>query len=140
MPVYSEHFHGVGCKRMEKPSRFQFGYHPSRWFKRGRSGARVYGIPENAGGWIHRVLRQRIWVRRDEVLDAGESFEGPRRTFYSFTYRTERDGTWVPAVRWDNWEGQDHADRYDETGLLKERVPWRDRPLPDVLKLVKMFR
>lgn len=87
-----------------------------------------------------RVVRQRIWVRRDEVLDAVEAFEGTRRTFYSYTYRTQHGDAWIPAVRWDDWEGQDHADRYDEAGVRRDRVPWRDRPLPDVLKLVKMFR
>ena len=86
-----------------------------------------------------RLVRQRIWVRRDEVLDALEAFEGARRTFYGYTYRTERKGIWIPTVRWDNWEGQDHVDRYDETGVPRDRLPWRDRPLADVLKLVKMF-
>lgn len=87
-----------------------------------------------------KVVRQRIWVRRDEVLDTVEAFEGARRSFYSYTYRTQREGAWIPTVRWDNWEGQDHADRYDERGVRKDRVSWRDRPLRDVLKLVKMFR
>lgn len=87
-----------------------------------------------------RVVRQRIWVRRDEVLDALEAFEGARRAFYSYTYRVQRDGAWIPTVRWDNWEGQDHVDRYDETGAPRDRLPWRERPLADVLKLVKMFR
>ena len=89
---------------------------------------------------MSKVVRQRFWVRRDEVLDAVEAFEGARRVFYSFTYRTGRDGVWIPTVRWDNWEGQDHVDRFDERGVLKDRGPWRDRPLPDVLKLIKMFR
>lgn len=89
---------------------------------------------------MSRVVRQRIWVRRDEVLDALEAFEGTRRTFYSYTFRTQRGVDWIPTVRWDNWEGQDHVDRYDETGVLKDRTPWRDRPLGDVLKLVKTFR
>ncbi len=74
------------------------------------------------------------------MLDALEAFDGPRRTFYSYTYRTSRKGTWTPTVRWDNWEGQDHVDRYDETGAPRDRLPWRDRPLSDVLNLVKMFR
>lgn len=87
-----------------------------------------------------RIVRQRIWVRRDEVLDAVEAYEGNRRTFYSYTFRTLHEGEWFPTVRWDNWEGQDHVDRYDETGVLRERMGWRDRPLADVLKLVKMFR
>ena len=87
-----------------------------------------------------RVVRQRIWVRRDELLDAVEAYEGTRRTFYSYTYRTQRDGNWIPTVRWDDWEGQDHVDRYDETGVLKDRTAWRPAILPDVLKLVKMFR
>lgn len=87
-----------------------------------------------------RIVRQRIWIRKDEVLDSVEGFEGPRRAFYSYTYRTARDGTWIPTVRWDNWEGQDHMDRYDERGALKDRRPWRDRPLGDMLKLVKTFR
>ncbi len=89
---------------------------------------------------MQRVVRHRIWVRRDEVLDAVESFEGTRCTFYSYTYRTQRKDTWIPTVRWDNWEGQDHVDRYDEQGLLKDRTSSRERPLPDVLKLVKTFR
>lgn len=87
-----------------------------------------------------RVVRQRVWVRRDEVVDALEVYEGARRTFYSYTYRVDRDGTWIPTVRWDNWEGQDHVDRYDETGAPRDRLPWRERPLAEVLKLVKMFR
>lgn len=89
---------------------------------------------------MSRLQRQRIWVRRGEVLDVVEAFNGDRRSFYSFTYRTHRDGEWIPTVRWDNWEGHDHVDRYDERGVLKDRVPWRERPMPDVLKLVKMFR
>jgi hypothetical protein len=32
------------------------------------------------------------------------------------------------------------VDRYDERGIIKDRAAWRDRPLADVLKLVKMFR
>lgn len=98
------------------------------------------GLTPHARSRVTRLVRQRIWVRRDEVLDALEAFEGSRRTFYSYTYRTERKGTWIPAVRWDSWEGQDHVDRYDETGVPRDRLPWRDRPLADVLKLVKMFR
>ena len=74
------------------------------------------------------------------MLDATEAFEGPRRTFYSYTYRTQRDGAWIPAVRWDNWEGQDHVDRYDERGVLKDRTAGRERPVADVLNLVKTFR
>jgi hypothetical protein len=89
---------------------------------------------------VSKVVRQRFWVRRDEVLDSVEAFDGARRVFYSFTYRTGRDGAWIPTVRWDNWEGQDHVDRYDERGIIKDRAAWRDRPLADVLKLVKMFR
>jgi len=92
------------------------------------------------GRVMTRVVRQRIWVRRDEVLDAVEAFDGTRRTFYGYTYRTMRDGSWFPTIRWDSWEGQDHVDRYDESGQLKDRVAWRDRPLADVLKLVKTFR
>ena len=87
-----------------------------------------------------RVIRQRIWVRRDEVLDTVEAFEGSRPTFYSYTYRTLRDGAWIPSIRWDDWEGQDHADRYDEQGVRTDRASWRARPLADVLKLVKAFR
>lgn len=87
-----------------------------------------------------RIVRQRIWIRRDEVLDAIEAYEGNRRSYYGYTYRTMNGGSWVPSVRWDSWEGQDHVDRFDEAGVLKDRLPWRDRPLTDVLKLVKMFR
>lgn len=89
---------------------------------------------------LTRVVRQRIWIRRDEVVDAVEAYEGNRRAFYGYTYRTLRGDSWIPSVRWDSWEGQDHVDRYDESGVLRDRLPWRDRPLADVLKLVKMFR
>ena len=108
--------------------------------KRAIHGEGFIGLTRHAATAVHRVVRQRIWVRRDEVLDAVESFEGTHRTFYSFTYRTQRGNAWFPTVRWDNWEGQDHADRYDEQGVLKDRIAWRERPLADVLKLVKTFR
>ena len=89
---------------------------------------------------MSRIVRQRIWLRKDEVLDAVEAFTGDRPSFYSYSYRIRRDGGWTPLIRWDNWEGQDHVDRYDETGVLRDRVPWRERPLPDVLKLLRLFR
>src|SRR3990172_3614695 len=53
-----------------------------------------------------RVVRQRIWVRRDEVLDAVEAYEGARRAFYGYTYRTLPSGSWLPAVRWGSWGGR----------------------------------
>lgn len=89
---------------------------------------------------MSRVVRQRIWLRKDEVLDALEAYDEGRRTYYSYTYRVRREATWSPLVRWDNWDGQDHADRYDEAGLHRQRTPTRERTLVEVLRIVKSFR
>jgi len=86
------------------------------------------------------IIEQRIVLKNDEVVDVLEVFDGDRREFFSYTYKIERRGEWRPCVRWDNWAGQPHIDRFDENGNLIEQKLSPERSLEEVLKIVKIFR
>ncbi len=88
------------------------------------------------------VLKQRIWVRRDEVIDAVEISDRSRLRFYSYTYRIQsRKGQWNTAIRWDNYEQNPHVDKYEAaTGVLLEQKTCREINLMEVIRLVTSFR
>lgn len=86
------------------------------------------------------VVRQKVFVRRDEYLMCLEILEGQRIRYFSYTYYVNHRGTWVPSVRWDNAEQQPHVDRYDENGSLLDQHPCREKNYREVLKLVQIFR
>ena len=86
------------------------------------------------------IKRTRIWMHRDEVIDAIEIMDGKRRRFYSYTYRTMGKSGWDNQVRWDNFEGQPHVDKYDSNGALIEQKSVQEKNLEEISKIVAIFR
>ena len=86
------------------------------------------------------IKRSRIWMHRDEVIDAVEITDGKRRRYYSYTYRTLGKNGWENQVRWDNFEGQPHVDKYDSNGALIEQMVVQEKTLEEVSKIVAIFR
>ncbi len=86
------------------------------------------------------IQRTRVWMHRDEVIDAIEITEGKRRRYYSYTYRTLGKNGWENQVRWDNFEGQPHVDKYDSNGALIEQKSVQEKSLEEVSKIVAIFR
>ncbi len=87
-----------------------------------------------------KAVRERIWIHRKEVLDSIEVFEKNKLEFYSYTYNVSIEGTWVPLVRFDNWEIGSHYDKYDENGSLISQKLCQQKALEDVAGLAKEFR
>lgn len=87
-----------------------------------------------------RIAKERIWVRRDEILDSIEIFENDKMQFYSYTYKVLMEDDWVPLVRFDNWEIGSHYDKYDENGSLMKQSTCPRKSLGNVAELVKEFR
>ena len=87
------------------------------------------------------VTTKRIWVHRNEVVDAVEVRDGERLRSYSYTYKyRERGSPWQPIVRWDNLGQVPHVDVYDANRTLVDQKPCRDKALKEVIKLVLAFR
>lgn len=87
-----------------------------------------------------RITKERIWVHKNEVLDSIEVLEGNKIQFFSYTYKVLSEGSWVPLVRFDDWEIGPHYDKYDENGSLLEQKPCPKKSLKEVARLVKEFR
>jgi len=87
------------------------------------------------------ILKQRTWIHKNELLESIIVTDSGKTKFYSHTYLV-RDSSrgWIPYVKWDNWEGQPHADKYDGSGALTEQKSCGEQTTDDVLKLVKIFR
>lgn len=87
------------------------------------------------------VLRKRIRIHKNELLEALEIRDGDKLKFYSYTYKGYSEkGFWKPYIRWDNWEQKSHVDKFDEMGNLIEQKNCRDKNLDEILKLVSIFR
>ena len=86
------------------------------------------------------IQKTRIWIHRDEVIDAVEITEGKRKKYCSYTYRTLGKSGWENQVRWDNFEGQPHVDKYDSNGALIEQKAVQEKSLEEVSKIVAIFR
>ncbi|RLF49396.1 MAG: hypothetical protein DRN20_02215 [Thermoplasmata archaeon] len=89
-----------------------------------------------------KVVEQRIWIHKDEVIDAIEIFEKGKLKYYSYTYKIlSKKGDWIPMIRWDNFGRIPHVDKYDpHTGALVEQRNCSERNLTDVIHLVTSFR
>lgn len=87
-----------------------------------------------------KITKERIWIHRDEILDAIEVFEENKLQFYSYTYKVFMDNDWIPLVRFDNWEIGSHYDKFDENGSLVAQSTCPKKSLEDVARLAKEFR
>ena len=88
-----------------------------------------------------QILKKRIWIHKNEIIDSLVIKDGSKIKFYSHTYLVkERTRTWRPYVKWDNWEGQPHVDKFDANETLIEQKPCNEKGLEEIIKLVKIFR
>lgn len=87
------------------------------------------------------ILKQKVWIHKNEVVDSLVVTDSGKVRFYSHTYLVrERGRGWVPYVKWDNWEKQPHVDKYDSSGALIEQKSCPEKTMEDTVKLVKIFR
>jgi len=87
------------------------------------------------------VTKQVVFIHKDEKIVMIEITEDGKLKYFAYTYMTrERHGIWVPAVRWDNFEGISHVEKYDENGGLIERVETEYRTKNEIKQLVQTFR
>ena len=88
-----------------------------------------------------KILRQKAWVHKNEVVESLIVMDSGKVKFYSHTYLVKEGGRgWVPYVKWDNWDRQPHVDKYDGSGALVEQKPCPEKSAEDAIKLVKIFR
>lgn len=88
-----------------------------------------------------QVLKKKIWIHKQEMIESLVVKEKSKVKFYCHTYLVnERGRGWRPYVRWDNWERQPHVDKFDANGALIEQKPCNEKKLDEIIKLVKIFR
>jgi hypothetical protein len=87
-----------------------------------------------------KIAKERVWIHRNEVVDAIEMYEEGKLEFYSYTYKVLIEDSWVPLVRFDNWEVGPHYDKYDENGSLVAQSSCPKKTLEEVAGLAKEFR
>jgi hypothetical protein len=99
----------------------------------------LFSLPSFADDKV-KITKERVWIHRNEVVDAIEMFEENKLKYYSYTYKVMTDDTWTPIIRFDNWEIGSHYDKYDENGSLVSQQPCQRRTLEEVAGLAKEFR
>ncbi len=87
-----------------------------------------------------KVTKERIWIHRNEILDAIEIRDEGKIQFYSYTYKVFQDDGWIPLVRFDNWEMGSHYDKYDENGSLVTQDLCPKKSLEEIASLAREFR
>ena len=77
-----------------------------------------------------QVLRKKIWIHKNEVIVSLVIQDRSKVRFYSHTYLVrERSRAWRPYVKWDNWEGQPHVDKFDANEILIEQKEAEERAM-----------
>ncbi len=83
---------------------------------------------------------KRYLITKSEMVESMEYFAGERLKHYIYSYKVMKGRRWVTLVRWDNLDGMEHMDRYDENGNFVESREFPRRNFEDLVKIIKTFR
>ena len=79
-------------------------------------------------------------ISRGEMLESLEYSTKNKLKFYIYSYKILRGRKWITLARWDNMDGMEHMDIYDENGNYLESREFPKRSFEDIVKIVKTFR
>ncbi len=83
---------------------------------------------------------KRYLITKSEMVESMEYYAGGRLKYYIYSYKVMKGRRWITLVRWDNLDGMDHMDRYDENGNFVESREFPRRNFDDLVKIIKTFR
>ena len=83
---------------------------------------------------------KKILISRGEMIESMEYFKGKKLKFYIYSYKILKGRKWITIARWDNLEGMEHMDVYDENGNYIRTKDFPKRNFEDIVKIVKTFR
>jgi len=87
------------------------------------------------------VLKIRRYViTKNEIVEALEYMKGEKLKYYIYSYKISRGRKWITLARWDNIDGIEHMDIYDENGNLMDTREFAWRKFDDIVKIIKTFR
>ena len=74
------------------------------------------------------------------MIESMEYFKVKKLKFYIYSYKILKGRKWITIARWDNLDGMEHMDIYDENGNYVESRDFPKRNFDDIVKIVKTFR
>ena len=83
---------------------------------------------------------KRYLITKSEMVESMEYYSGGRLRYYIYSYKVMKGRRWITLVRWDNLDGMDHMDRYDENGNFMESREFPRRNFEDLVKIIRTFR
>ncbi len=87
------------------------------------------------------IYKKEIYIAKHEKIEILEIKNRHRIKFFSYTYRvTDRSGSNRPIVRWDNFGGTIHFDRFDSNQHLINQQKCEYKNPSEIFRLIKIFR
>ncbi len=83
---------------------------------------------------------KKILISRGEMIESLEYYDLRKLKFYIYSYKIFKGRKWITITRWDNLDGMEHMDIYDENGNYIETREFPKRNFEDIVKLIKTFR
>ncbi len=83
---------------------------------------------------------KRVIISRDEIAESMEHYHGGHLKYYIYSYKILNGRKWVTLIRWDNMNGMEHVDIYDENGNFVRSGEFPHRDFESIVKIVSTFR
>ncbi len=83
---------------------------------------------------------KKVLISRGEMIESLEYHDSKKMKFYIYSYKILKGRRWITIARWDNLDGMEHMDIYDENGNYMETKDFPKRKFEDIVKIVKTFR
>ncbi len=83
---------------------------------------------------------KRVIISRDEIAESWEYTISGHLKYYIYSYKVLKRRKWITLIRWDNLNGMDHVDIYDESGNLVKTEDFPRRSFDNIVKIISTFR
>jgi len=83
---------------------------------------------------------KRVLIAQGEIAESWEYYKNEHLKYYIYAYKILKGRKWNTLIRWDNLNGMDHVDIYDENGNFMESKEFPRREFEDIVKIVSTFR
>ncbi len=91
--------------------------------------------------WGDRMLKiKKYIISKSEMAVSMEFYENDKLKNYLYTYKIRKSRKWITLVRWDNLDGIEHMDIYDENGNYVRTKEFPKRSFDNLLSIIKTFR
>ena len=83
---------------------------------------------------------RKIMISKGEIAESMEYLRNDKLKYYIYSYKILKGKRWITLIRWDNMDGIEHVDIYDENGNYIHTREFARRDFDSIVKIISTFR